>query len=75
MGLEDADSHKNWQGEEGMYKSYLKDGFMTGCPLFENKDDGYTAFSNLTVTQKKSFDPKGCLLAVKLSLYEDDESP
>eukprot|EP00957_Ditylum_brightwellii_P027274 2062502-Ditylum_brightwellii.AAC.1 len=56
-----------------MYKSYLKDGFMTGCLLFEKKDDGYTAFSNLTVAQRKSFDAKGCLLAVKLSLYEDEK--
>eukprot|EP00957_Ditylum_brightwellii_P068331 5187114-Ditylum_brightwellii.AAC.1 len=46
-----------------------------GCPLFENTNDGYTAFSNLTVVQRKSFDPKGYLLAVKLSLYEDEESP
>ena len=48
---------------------------MTGCPLFENTDDGYTAFSNLTVAQRKSFDSKRFLLAVKLSLYEDEESP
>eukprot|EP00957_Ditylum_brightwellii_P183674 13990144-Ditylum_brightwellii.AAC.1 len=38
-------------------------------------DGGYTAFSNLTVAQRKSFDPKKYLLAVKLSLYEDEESP
>eukprot|EP00957_Ditylum_brightwellii_P006957 526720-Ditylum_brightwellii.AAC.1 len=46
-----------------------------GCPLFENTDDGYKAFPNLTVAQKKSFDPKGCLLVAKLSLYKDEESP
>ena len=74
LGLEDPDLYKNWQEEEGMYELYTKDGFMTGCPLFENTDDGYTAFSNLTVDQRKSFDPKGYLLAVKLSLYKDEES-
>eukprot|EP00957_Ditylum_brightwellii_P088461 6737300-Ditylum_brightwellii.AAC.1 len=34
LGLEDADLYKNQQGEEGMYKSYPKDGFMMGYPLF-----------------------------------------
>eukprot|EP00957_Ditylum_brightwellii_P105005 8003180-Ditylum_brightwellii.AAC.1 len=31
LGLEDADSYKSLQGEEGMYQSYTKDGFMMDC--------------------------------------------
>eukprot|EP00957_Ditylum_brightwellii_P208133 15355993-Ditylum_brightwellii.AAC.1 len=35
LGLEDADLYKNQQGEEGMYKLYPKDRFMTGCPFLK----------------------------------------
>eukprot|EP00957_Ditylum_brightwellii_P137593 10489739-Ditylum_brightwellii.AAC.1 len=36
---------------------------------------GYTAFSRLKSTEQKAFNSTGCLLAIKLSLYKDEESP
>eukprot|EP00957_Ditylum_brightwellii_P029832 2256699-Ditylum_brightwellii.AAC.1 len=33
------------------------------------------AFSRLKSAERKAFNPTGCLFAVKLSLYEDEESP
>eukprot|EP00957_Ditylum_brightwellii_P149660 11396554-Ditylum_brightwellii.AAC.1 len=66
---------KSRQGKEGMYKLYPNEGILGGCPFFLSVDEGYTAFSRLKSAEQKAFDPTGFLLAVKLSLYKDEESP
>eukprot|EP00957_Ditylum_brightwellii_P170532 12980995-Ditylum_brightwellii.AAC.1 len=58
-----------------MYKSYPKDGFTSGRPVFLLIDDGLLAFQNLLPSQKKAFDPTGRLLSVQLRLYKDEELP
>ena len=67
--------YKSRQGKEGMYKSYPKEGILDGCPFFLSVEEGYMAFLRLKSAEQKAFDPTGCLLAVKLSLYKDEESP
>eukprot|EP00957_Ditylum_brightwellii_P028301 2137788-Ditylum_brightwellii.AAC.1 len=67
--------YESRQGEQGMYKSYPKEGILDGCPFFLSIDEGYTAFSRLKIAEQKAFDPTGCILVVKLSLYKDEESP
>ena len=73
--LQEAETYENQQGKEGMYKLYPREGFTTGNLHFESVNKGYEVFSALSTSQQKAFYPKGCLIAVKLSLYEDDDSP
>eukprot|EP00957_Ditylum_brightwellii_P114302 8715170-Ditylum_brightwellii.AAC.1 len=48
---------------------------MTGCPLFNNIQEAYDVYERLTNYERNQFNPSGCLLSVKLSLYENNKSP
>eukprot|EP00957_Ditylum_brightwellii_P170679 12991764-Ditylum_brightwellii.AAC.1 len=46
---------------------------MTGLPLFSSVEEAFQAYGSLTKYERNQFDLSGCILCVKLSLYEDDE--
>eukprot|EP00957_Ditylum_brightwellii_P091108 6936224-Ditylum_brightwellii.AAC.1 len=71
--LPDVSNYEKRCREEGMYKSYPKDGFTSGCAVFLSVDDGLLAFQNMLSSQRKAFDPTGCLCSVQLRLYKDKE--
>eukprot|EP00957_Ditylum_brightwellii_P059903 4547851-Ditylum_brightwellii.AAC.1 len=48
---------------------------MTCCPMLNNLQEAYDVYERLTNYARNQFDPSGCLLSVKLSLYKDEESP
>ncbi|MGB2303383.1 MAG: hypothetical protein ACPH6D_02240, partial [Candidatus Puniceispirillales bacterium] len=57
------------------YRDYPHDGVMTGSPLFSSMEEAFQMYGSLTNHERNRFDPSGCILCVKLSLYEDDEDP
>ncbi len=53
----------------------LKEGIMTGKPLFENLSTAHRAWEGMSSQKRALFDPIGCLLCVALSVFEDEENP
>eukprot|EP00957_Ditylum_brightwellii_P009325 705530-Ditylum_brightwellii.AAC.1 len=42
-----------------LYKNYPRDGFMTGCPLFNSLQEAYDVYKMPTNYERNQFDPSG----------------